>query len=340
MRIRKNLLNLGSLALVSSTLGFGAVPAAAKKPLNLVVDLATDSATGVCRQKPNGKCNLRAAIAKAVEHSGIVNITLAVDSQITGGVINITAPAETLAPFVLSISSDLPRAVTGNGSSALFNISSNVNVNLLNVNISQFAAYDAGAITNAGNLSLVASSLTDNKASCFGNGAMTAFATCYAGAVLNSGTLTLGEGSRIERNRVDATAGAAANTNANASGGAIVSSGTLVFDGNVLFADNVANAASQPGYHGNMPGGSYAAASAGALANSGAIEITANGEGKCQFVRNQAIAVANAPVNGQTVQSSRGGAISTNPLANVDLATACTFEANAADQDADVAVIQ
>ncbi len=312
--------------------------APAKAPLTLTVDQAQDSTAGKCDKPVKGQCNLRAAVAKAVASGGTTVIKLTVDSQISAGEIAITAPATTIAPFVLRIEADgAAKAIKGNATSKLFTISSNTNVTLKNLDITGFQGFNVGVVSNAGNLTLAQTLVRANKASCFGTGAMTAFASCYAGAIENTGVLTLKNGTKLRNNSVEATASTGSFTNASASGGAIVSNGTLVLDGDVVFRGNKVNAQANSGYHGSMPGGANASSAGGALANSGKIIVTPAGHGKCRFLDNQAIAAATT-VNGEAVHTSKGGAVSTKDL-GYDLMTECVFENNTADIDSDITIV-
>lgn len=332
--------SLISLSALSSTVlaqGISLTPISSNRALSLVVDQSNDSTTGSCEAAVKGQCNLRAAVAKAVATSGEVNIRLTVDSPITAGEISLPSPAQTLVPFNVTITSGKERKITGNKTSKLFNIGANVNVTLNNTFITGFQAYNSGVISNAGSLTLSKTVIRENKASCFGNGAMTAFATCWAGAIENTGALVLKDGTRFRANTVEATASTASFTNANASGGAIVSSGSITFDGEVTFRANIASATANSGYHGSMPGGASALSSGGAISNSGTIVITANGEGKCHFINNEARATAST-ANGDATHASSGGAISTVELPGVNLTSSCTFEGNVADSDAEVNV--
>lgn len=328
--------SLSTLSSTSLAQGQQEAQGAPTKALVLTVDQSEDNTTGSCEADVQGQCNLRAAVAKAVATSGRVNIRLAVDSNLTGGEIAITSPAETLAPFDLRIiGNENQKKITGNASTKLFTISTNINVTLRNVLISNFQAYNAGVITNAGSLTLARTVIRGNKATCSGIGAMTAFATCYAGAIENTGALILKNGTRFRDNLVEATASTASFTNANANGGAIVSNGSITFDGRVVFRHNIASAIASSGYHGNVPSGANASSSGGAISNSGTITVTEAGQGQCRFLENEAKAVAS---NGQqgAVSSSAGGAIATSALEGVDLSQSCTFENNQADTDADI----
>ncbi len=330
---------LTAAGLASSLFTASAFAQAVAKPSRVItVDNAQDSTTGKCETAIKGQCNLRAAVAKAVASGGNSVIKLAVNSQISAGEMAITAPATTIAPFVLRIESDGPtKLIKGSLTSKLFAISSNTNVTLRNVDITNFQGFNVGVISNAGNLTLAQTIVRANKASCSATGAMTAYASCYAGAIENTGVLTLKNGSKIRNNSVEANASTGSFTNAGAFGGALVSSGTLVLDGDVVFRGNKVNAQANSGYHGSMPGGASASSAGGAISNSGQIIVTPAGHGKCRFLENQAIASAST-VNGEATHISKGGAVSTKDL-GYDLMTECVFENNTADIDADITVV-
>ncbi|RYZ50093.1 MAG: hypothetical protein EOP07_23460 [Proteobacteria bacterium] len=147
--------SLMSLSALSSTVlaqDISLTPISSNRALSLTVDQSNDSATGNCEAAVQGQCNLRAAIAKAVATSGDVNIRLTVDSLITAGEITLPAPAQTLVPFNVTITSGKERKITGNKTTKLLNIGANVNLTLNNTFITGFQAYNSGVISNAGTL--------------------------------------------------------------------------------------------------------------------------------------------------------------------------------------------
>ena len=307
-----------------------------KATLVLTVDQSQDSSNGSCESGVSGQCNLRAAIATVLAAGGKANVKLSVDSKIETGEIVISPTNPDLAPIDLKISGQRgERRIDGTAMSRLVSIGAGVTVAIHDARISGFQAYNAGVISNAGSLTLARTVIEDNKASCFGNGAMTAYASCFAGAIENTGRLLLKNGTKFVNNSVTATASTASFTNAIAGGGAIVSSGSLVFDGKILFQGNMANAQAHSGYHGQMPGGASASASGGAISNSGEIIITRAGQGKCRFIQNQAVASAST-ANGDASYSMRSGAVDTYDFTDFDLKSGCQYEGNTPDGDDEI----
>jgi hypothetical protein len=298
----------------------------------IVVDLAADSTTGVCRIQgtSRGQCNLRAALLTASQASGSIVIELAVNPIVSEGQIAVTGKEITIQPR----SGRASRSITGSSNSRLFSVSENTYLKLNNLVISNFKVFDfGGAIASSGKLELNNTTFKDNSATCFGTGAMTAFATCGGGAISSTGALFVRPGTRFENNSVNATASTASFTNASAGGGAIASSGRLEMRPPFAFVGNVSSATAQSGVHGNVPNSASASSGGGAISNSGTLNIKAAPAGSCVFTNNAAPAVANS-ASGSDFASSEGGAIWTSTA--ITGAEACVFTGNSATVDPDV----
>jgi hypothetical protein len=308
-----------------------------------VVDLRTDSTTGLCvaNGDSGGSCNLRAALAAAGAATGPVTIELSVDSAVSLGQIVVAAPTAGRNSIVIeSPSGEAARAVAGTASSRLLLVSAGAALTLENLSISNFRAVDSGgAIRNDGALDLEGVTVSGNSTTCFDVGAMTAYATCSGGAVASSGALTLGGGTAFTNNSVSADASTAAFTNAWAAGGAIASSGTLSIVGPVLFSGNSAVATATSGVHPEPFGGATATASGGAIFSSGTLTLAdvppgADSAPIYLFMENAASA-SGSTIKGTTTLESRGGAIENTGTVHIPT-TACVFAGNSAQTGADV----
>ena len=177
---------------------------------HFVVDRAEDSTDGVCATDGSavGRCNLRAAVAAAAFVPGAVDIELAVDANITLGEIAVAPRAVESSTSIerTTIYAANGKAIEGEGHSRLFNIAPGADLALRGVRVSHFGAFDGGAIVSRGRLELDGATLSHNRASCSGVGAMTAFATCAGGAISSSGELVLTGGTRFEDDVVTAEA--------------------------------------------------------------------------------------------------------------------------------------
>jgi hypothetical protein len=304
-----------------------------------VVDLGSDSATGVCSSSgdSHGQCNLRAALAAAHAATGPVTIELSVDSVVDEAVIAVDAPGAGTNAIVVESDTppgSTPHAITGTENSRLFAVNAAASLTLHNLSISGFSANGSGAtIVNDGALSLDGVAVSGNSTSCFDVGALTAFATCTGGAIVNAGTLTLGGGTSFTNNAVTADASTAAFTNAWAAGGAIASSGTVSIVGPVTFSGNEATASATSGIHPQMIGGATATGSGGAIYNTGTLSVTASA-GSCQFTQNTASA-SGSTVYGTTSLKSAGGAIENTGTLQIPTG-ACVFSGNSAQTGADI----
>jgi hypothetical protein len=305
----------------------------------LVVDLGSDSATGVCSPGGDsvGRCNLRAALAAAHATTGPVAIELSVDSVVDEGVIAVDAPgAGTSAILIESDTApgSATRAITGTQNSRLFAVDTAASLTLHNLSISGFTTNGSGAaIVNDGALSLDGVVVTGNSTTCFDVGALTAIATCSGGAIVNSGALTLGGGTSFTNNTVTADASTAAFTTSWAAGGAIVSSGAVSIVGPVTFSGNEATASATSGIHPQMIGGATATGSGGAIYNTGTLSVTAPA-GSCVFTQNTASA-SGSTVYGTTSLASAGGAIENTGTLRIPTG-ACVFSGNSAQTGSDI----
>jgi hypothetical protein len=299
-----------------------------------VVDRADDATDGACVRDGDsaGRCNLRAALAAAATAPSPVTIALAVDSTIDQGEIALNVPSGAS----LAIAGAAHR-IDGNRGARLFTVAAGVTLALDDVVISNFAAYDGGAIVNHGSLALHGATLANNAASCSDVGAQTAYALCDGGAIENDGQLTIDGGTRFENNHVDAAAMTAAFTTSNGSGGAIASSGAIVIDGPVTFAGNGASATSVSGVHPIPVGGADASAAGGAIYNGGgSLTVTGAAIGHCTFDGNSAVANASASNSQQpSTRSAVGGAIYSQGQLVLP-GGACVFANDAALTDPDV----
>jgi hypothetical protein len=313
-------------------------PTLSARAKQIVVDQTADSLSGSCKTGVTGQCNLRAAIKEALAGKDKANVILSVDSIIDQGEIAITPAAGQKLDLTIKGQRGM-KNITGVGSSRLFQIAQNSNVQLEYLTISKFSAYDAGAIINAGTLSLKGTILRENKASCFATGAMTAYTTCSSGAISNSGKITLGDGTLFEDNESNANASTASYTTSSTSGGAISSSGTIILDGVVAFNRNSAIAAANSGYHPMPNGGASATASGGAIANfGGTIKVSNAGKGKCVFAQNDATATASTPY-GTATTASIGGAVASTGGTVIGLLNGCNFQGNSAVTGPDTNIV-
>jgi hypothetical protein len=298
------------------------------EPARIVVDRTDDSQDGVCSAA--GQCNLRAAVALAQASVQPVTIVLTVDSLVELGQIAI-APESALA---LRIEAESARRIEGVDAYRLFTVGANVNLSLDNVAIANFADWDGGALSNAGNVHVTRTVFEGNTARCSGVGAMTAFATCTGGAIVNTGSLTLGEGTRFVDNGVRSEAWTASFTNASAIGGAIANNGSIVVEGSVEFASNVSSAMAQSGIHPG-PGGAWSSSIGGAIYNGGSLIFRGDAIGHCSFTGNAASATASAVSPYVGTSSSTGGAIASAGTLVLPEG-ACVFADNEAQTDRDV----
>jgi hypothetical protein len=306
---------------------------------HIIVDRADDTSDGTCvaNRHSRGQCNLRAAAQAALVATGPVEIELAVDATIERGQIAL-AVADGAPAARIAVVAHHPRKITGNQTSRLFDIGANVDVELRNLVISSFFAFDGGAVNIAANGRLEASGVTfaHNAAGCSGVGAMTAYATCSGGAIQNGGTLVLNGGTRFEDNSLRAEAYTASFTTAWGAGGAIASGGSIVIDGPVHFTGNSSTALSVSGVHPLPVSGAWATAFGGAIFSSGgSLRVEGRAIGRCHFEGNVATAQATSIDHQTESASSIGGAIYAQ--GELDLPTgACTFQDNAALTDADL----
>jgi hypothetical protein len=304
------------------------------------VDLSANSADGSC--VPNGdsfgRCNLRGALAAAAHAESPVTIDLAVDSTIDAEPIVLAAPATDAGYEVIIRTPDTEpaKAITGFAASRFIEVPAGVLLDLHNVHISGFAAVgEGGAILNRGAVHLHQVTLFDNRVTCEAVGGLQAVVLCGGGAVANYGSLLVTDGTRIESNRVLATAMVAAFPTATAVGGAVVSYGNFVIDGDAVLAGNFVMADAWPGVH-PVTGTVTANALGGAVYNAGGTMLVIGADQRCSFYSNRAIAQASGLHGEDTVMSSLGGAIaSVGGMLEIG-SSACGFSANSADQDADV----
>lgn len=302
---------------------------------HIYVDRSDDSTDGFCQRglQYAPQCNLRAAIREALTQDGTV-VDIRTDLVISQGSIAID-PDRATNLVVRGVGGSELKALTGSANSRLFEINDKANVRLNGVLISNFSAWEGGAILNAGTLELQIATLAGNKASCSGGGAMTATASCFGGAISNNGTLILKDDTRFENNEVSATASTASYTTANASGGAISSNGTIIIDGAVVFDSNRALTSANSGVHPMPFGGAFSSAFGGAVASNGSLEVSESGAGKCIFARNLAKAEGTTPF-GEVSLTSRGGAAFVSGATSFTGA-ACVFTDNDAAEDRDLA---
>jgi len=296
----------------------------------LIVDRTNDSHGGVCTADGSapGGCNLRAAVLAAANLSGAVEIDLAVDSAVDQGEIVVAGGAR------VTIVAAAGKAIVGSDSSRLFSVEAGAELTLRGVRVSQFAAFNGGAIVSGGRVVLDGATFAHNRARCSGTGAMTAYATCSGGAIDSSGQLVIAGGTRFEDNSVTAEAYTASFTTSSGSGGAIASSGTVMIDGAVVFAQNAATATSISGVHPAPIGDAWASAAGGAIYHAGgSLVFTERAAGHCTFSGNAARATAMGIQSHPGTASSSGGAIySLGEL--VMAADTCEFLDNQALTDA------
>ena len=304
----------------------------------IVVDQTADSLSGNCQKGVTGQCNLRAAVKEAQTIGGNLTIALANDAIIDQGQILI-AP---LPPKKLELTikgQNGMQSISNAGYSRLFQVDQLAKVNLENLIISKFQAYDGGAVLNYGTMKLKGTVFRENKANCFGTGAMTAFATCGGGAFSNAGKITLGDGTLFEDNEAKAVASTASFTTSSSFGGAIASSGTIILDGIVAFNRNAAIAEATSGFHPMPNGGASSTASGGAISNfGGTLKVTNAGKGKCLFHQNVASAIASTPY-GTATSASLGGAIASIGGTVQGLPAGCAYQGNTALTDPDTHIV-
>jgi hypothetical protein len=310
---------------------------ASSKGDRFVVDLGTDSTTGLCaaNARSHGRCNLRAALAAAQGATGPVTIKLTSDSTVTEGQMSVVPPSSGASSILIETGPDHgAHAITGTANGRLLEVASTATLELRNLSIANFTAEDSGAaILNDGTVDLEGVTLSSNTVRCVGVGALTAFATCSGGAVANTGTMTIGGGTAFSNNTVTADASTASYTTAWAGGGAILSSGTLSIVGPVSFIGNSAVAEATSGYHEAPIGGATATASGGAIDNSGTVSI-AGAAGSCQFQQNSASA-SGSTIYGTTTTSSAGGAIENTGTLQIAPGV-CVFSDDSAQTNPDI----
>jgi hypothetical protein len=322
------------------------VPHAASQAINgqggdsFRVGVTANSAGGSCiaNDDSGARCNLRGAFNAAAHAQSPVTIDLLADSTVEEGEIDLPEPAcgASYHVIVRGVENEPPKAIAGFGTSRFIRVPAGVTLDLVNVNISGFAASDeGGTILNYGTVNLSGATISESQVACDGVGAMNAEVSCGGGAISNHGTMTVGSGTRIEKNRVVATASTAAVTIATAIGGGIVSDGILTIEAGALFALNSAQATATSGAHG-MPSGATASAFGGAIFNAGGKLAATAQDQSCSFFANTTWASASALEWAHPMSESRGGAIaSVGGTFEVD-PQACLFKGNAADVDFDV----
>jgi hypothetical protein len=192
--------------------------------LESLEDRTVPSTITVVNLADSGAGSLRAAVAAANANPGADLIRFAPSARdgtvvLTGGELSITDDLQIDGPSADRL------AVSGNGASRVFQISSGVAVSIDGLTVTHGRAVGrGGGILNAGTLTVSHAILSDNLVVGLPGASLGAVVDAFGGAIYNSGTLTV-RYSRFVHNRAIGGDGASDSIGSSALGGAIMSAG-------------------------------------------------------------------------------------------------------------------